>query len=1719
MCSIHSKGLGLLRFLQDYPKLWQDRITTYSSDDIVLWYADLPENQTGCHYPFPSGDKPDDGEEYWLKVKKPSKCPECPPIKPEELVKWLPPNAVKNWQTEPMLLKEITEFVEITHPDPEDTSDTRLITERVPKVFRLEDHPEIEDYWIEFIDNSWKPWSQKMRHWYDIQSVYEKVDNIRRNLESDEDKYELFVGIGLLQWREGTGTTIKRHLLTASAEVEFEAEKGILRVVPSASFDMPRVEIDMLDNANQPNLAPIEITPLLENLDVFLWDKDRFSSIFQYIVNHTTNHASHIDENAYTPNDRADEVFRVLYAPALVLRKRRSKAFQLTINKMLKQWEQNEKGLVTAPWKKFLAETDLSLLDTSEELQDIQEPQLPERVLFPLETNNEQNRIIQKLRRTPNVMVKGPPGTGKSNTIANLICHLLAAGQRILVTAQTPQALMVLKNMIPEQMQNLCITSLGSSKEEEELRKKNILGICREYDKWENDQEDGKDWKPIVKILENELSALENQRERIRSDIISARKNEIDKDFHIGGYSGSLARIAEKIEEERITYGWFPDDLQDDPPFPFSNNELSFFAMFQKDLSSDLEDELGHLLGDCQLPTPEHFYILLKEIDSKERKAAQSKDNAKNIFNGNQRNYSKDILIKTANNIQILMDRVVISSRVIGNLSLKILGEYLLNMKTKWISLKDEFANIQNRIETDLLKCGTVRIEGLPKESIDRSRLLADIERRVVYLAKGGWRGFWKFSRKIIRETNYIEKDIIVDGRRPTSVELLTQLSSFLRLEKHYIDFKSVWPEDWIPKQKYLISIAKNILETLKEYDHYINFLETFEADPLPCIPMDHLSSFSSSEDMVACQKAIQAEIDRHEAEDARKPLENFLNIIQKVLLLPNVHPCMHQLVFAIKNRDFNKWEIAWRKHEEVKQQQSKLSEYYGLLNRLQSCCPFFSDLLRKGQGDSAWQKQIFDLPKAWEWATTRTWINRKVNNGENKQDLHERFHDLEEQILEKTKEIATRRGWLAPFESGNISESTIQILKSWLEAIGRIGSGTGKNASLHRRSAQNYFKQIVSKMPAWIMPLHRLWDTIDPSPGMFDTIIIDEASQATMESLALLFLAKRIIVVGDDRQNSPDTSFIDENDTQALVRRHLADFYFKQEFRPTSSLYSHANRTFGNPISLREHFRCVPEIIRFSNEHFYSDHQMIPLRQAPPGRLPPLENRFIEAVCDGEGAKIINKLEAEAIVDEIQKCTKNKAYQGKSMGVIAMQGRAQAELIASMLSERLDPGIIQDHKIRCGEAPNFQGDQRDVIFLSLVMAKNKQFRALTTADYQRRYNVAMSRAKDQVWLFYSIKPQDCGINCLRRELLNFFLNPTAPEHLGEDRERLERAAMKRPRCPNEQPAPYGSWFEVDVALELLRRNYRIRPQYEIAGYYIDLVVEDSNRRLAVECDGDYWHNEERYNDDWNRQQQIERASRITFIRIRGSYFYANRERAMQQVIEACEKEDIRPQGFCEDTDSDYKEDEELVELQEKQNNTHSEDNDMSSPADEEDNPSDDDNMSTSDGPFSGYSKEMGFPDPRNASSGNVREALKRIIERDGPLTRTSVHNLYRKGCPDIKRITRDVRTSINVIIGAMLRSKEVIQEDELHDGKPEGLILRMSNDPPVINRNRGLRQLDEIPPSELKVIIERLKSKKGNEISVESLIEGIFDHYGFKRKTVRARKHLKRVFNALNNL
>jgi len=163
---------------------------------------------------------------------------------------------------------------------------------------------------------------------------------------------------------------------------------------------------------------------------------------------------------------------------------------------------------------------------------------------------------------------------------------------------------------------------------------------------------------------------------------------------------------------------------------------------------------------------------------------------------------------------------------------------------------------------------------------------------------------------------------------------------------------------------------------------------------------------------------------------------------------------------------------------------------------------------------------------------------------------------------------------------------------------------------------------------------------------------------------------------------------------------------------------------------------------------------------------------------------------------------------------------------------------------------------------------------------YRKRYKVAVSRARNHLWVVHSLDPEShLKEGDLRRRLIQHAREPHA----------LMRAI-------EEQGARTESELERRVLHRLQDAGYRVRAQWPVGAYRIDLVVEGLEARLAVECDGDRWHPPEKLSEDMQRQADLERLG-WRFARIRGSVFFRDPEGAMAPVMAKLERMGIVPLG------------------------------------------------------------------------------------------------------------------------------------------------------------------------------------------------------------------------------
>jgi very-short-patch-repair endonuclease len=463
-----------------------------------------------------------------------------------------------------------------------------------------------------------------------------------------------------------------------------------------------------------------------------------------------------------------------------------------------------------------------------------------------------------------------------------------------------------------------------------------------------------------------------------------------------------------------------------------------------------------------------------------------------------------------------------------------------------------------------------------------------------------------------------------------------------------------------------------------------------------------------------------------------------------------------------------------------------------------------------------------------------------------------------------------------------SLSAKVSAALAKFTSAIARLGKGTGKAAGRHRRIIRDAAMEAAQAVPCWILPEWRVAEQLPAELGTFDLVIIDEASQSDITALPAIMRGKKVLIVGDDKQVSPTPVGIEDQKIVQLRTTFLSGLPFADHMDPATSLYELGEMVFpGKAIILREHFRCVEPIIRFSSR-FY-EKSLIPLRlpKASERLDPPLVDIYVPF---GRKVREINEAEADVIVAEITKMVADPAFATRSIGVISLIGNAQANLIYTRLIAELGAEVVQRHRIMCGNAATFQGQERDVVFLSMVACSDTVV-AQTARLYEQRFNVAVSRARDRLVLVRSVAASDLNPGDLKLALIEHFRDPTKADHVIRPKEVLDL-------CQSD--------FERDFGRCLLDLGYRIRPQVPVGGYSIDFVVEGADdRRLAIELDGDKYHGPDKWTDDVRRQRAMERLGWV-FWRCWGSAWIADRAGCLADLRDVFERLGIEPIGMGE---------------------------------------------------------------------------------------------------------------------------------------------------------------------------------------------------------------------------
>jgi hypothetical protein len=468
------------------------------------------------------------------------------------------------------------------------------------------------------------------------------------------------------------------------------------------------------------------------------------------------------------------------------------------------------------------------------------------------------------------------------------------------------------------------------------------------------------------------------------------------------------------------------------------------------------------------------------------------------------------------------------------------------------------------------------------------------------------------------------------------------------------------------------------------------------------------------------------------------------------------------------------------------------------LLARLESPAPAWAHAITQRHKPHDASQPPGEPITAWRWRQWHQELERRA--AVSMTELQERLDGTEDELRRLAAQIIEHETWAAQRERTGLQAQ--QALMGFVQTIRKIGKGTGKRVPELLRQAQQLLASARRAVPVWIMPLSRVYESFDPRETKFDVVIIDEASQSDVTALAALYLGHEHVVVGDKEQVTPDAVGQRVEQVERLIATDLQGIPNSHLYDGQTSIYDLAETAFGSVVALREHFRCVPEIIQFSN-HLSYNLTIRPLREPLSASVrPALVAHRVPGFRDSRGR--INAVEAEETASLVIACLNDPAYAlnefGRpiTFGVISLVGDEQALLIEQILRQRLSPDIFAKHRLLCGNAAQFQGDERDVVFLSMVDGPPDDgqlaYRDAGPKDlYKKRYNVAVSRARNQLWVVHSLDPSaHLKPGDLRRRLIEHARDPQALLRVMEEE-------GKRTESP----------FEKMVLQRLLAAGYR----------------------------------------------------------------------------------------------------------------------------------------------------------------------------------------------------------------------------------------------------------------------------------------------------------------------
>ena len=1355
----------------------------------------------------------------------------------------------------------------------------------------------------------WSAWAEVERPRRLAMTAYHQLQYIPRLIESEgsETPLELVWGVGIALWKHPSGQNIVHPMVTIPIELRLDRRTLAFEVRPRNAA--PALATEPFDALEVGGIAHLEALWRSQQEEaeggVLPFQPNTFAPILRAAIEQFD------PAGRYWPDVSADRALPdrtpqlTITDTWVIFARRRSPNFLIDDLQRLRanveiasELPRGAAMLVCAPDAVVRDKQPVYFRGLSYTGEAALHGTTLRELYFPKPYNDEQVSVVQKLESAEGVVVQGPPGTGKTHTIANIICHYLANGLRVLVTSKGAPALAALHDHIPDGVRSLVVSLLTDEKEGMRQFEQSVQSIATNIAQLDPNE------------CEREIAAVSARIEDLHARLASVDQ-EISRwaKLHLRrvsfqGREMLPDELARHVVERRGEFEWLTDRLSAQgadpkfsdadiasarkarlvlgadvvyvgielPPFDSLPSSAAMGALHEdvlhgRQLAARMREERTAPLIDAKPETFKHAAELLalaEEFIALHQAIFANGDPGAEAAYTSYRNERVDA-IKHLDDLLSAIARIDIARRVFVERPVEIpddgeVDAEFVDAVARGAIGKNPLGMIHFGKGHLRLKLESVRAGGL------QARTAADWQH------VHAWVHCLKDARAVVAQWNATAREIGLTLIDPAPHEMLRRLAN---------------EGEQLAKVKEIATDREPRLEALMK--------QVFGAE----MRLRGMGEAREAIERVAA--SITIHLERQRLAGAIAQLNDLLDL--SMGRGGEISTSMRAFLANELGKETLTTSQASERWASLRAELRRLIGLRPALLRVERVANLVA-----ASGAMHWADQLRTEPaldgrdpwtppnwrEAWQWRQIYTLLET-IDGREPLARLQKNRGEIEDDLARAYQRLVEKRTWLQI--SRNSSDAVKSALQAYLNAVLHIGRGTGIRASRYRNEARRAMQEANRAVPCWIMPHWRVSETLPADLGKFDLVIVDEASQSNLWALPSLLRGAKVLIVGDEKQVAPESVGFGEERIVDLKGRFLAGQVYADQMTPEKSLYDLARVAFaGNMVMLREHFRCVAPIIEFSRREFYGD-ALRPLRV--PRVSERLDPPLIDVLVRGATRRgAVNDAEARAIVEEIASILTDPRCAGRTIGVVSLLGIEQAHCIFDLIRAWIPAAEIQARQITVGDARTFQGKERDIMLLSMVATPDQK---ITSAGpiFEQRFNVAASRARDRMVLFRSVELADLSTLDLKARLIEHFAMPY--------RETPPPVSELRDLCQ--------TTFERELFDALSGIGYRVWPQVRAGVHAIDLVVEgDDDRRLAIECDGDRHQAADLWALDMSRQRVLERAG-WTFWRCFVSSFTLHREATMKDLVALLNAMKIRPVGAAHMSRIGYSEHREVTAM------------------------------------------------------------------------------------------------------------------------------------------------------------------------------------------------------------